>query len=384
MLRRLKMFLLLVPCLFCIAGVAAAEIVPMFSFNPTGVYTGNSENGQVYLVASGMSRPTLGDINSAQTRMVYQNRDNNTLNIYNISLNTTLSIAGVVSSDTQNSVFFNNESKILFVGTDGTLKKMNDDGSNIEVVASPEAPYSNFHAFVPSPDRSKLAVIEEYISGGCTIDCQHQRLVSMNADGTDRIVLESYVGGWNNISWRYDNQALFYYHRHFLNNVETVRYTLFDLSGGLVTTTDFSGGHWDVAQNACIFTKKGNLLSMIYRELFDGRTGSLIADLSATMPNLQTGGIMGGYLSTNGHIYFADDAIGTNFRQFIEPGSLYADLGTLGLWKHDGTSWSKLAPENPEAIAASGSTLYADLGTLGLWKHDGTSWSKLAPENPEI
>ena len=66
------------------------------------------------------------------------------------------------------------------------------------------------------------------------------------------------------------------------------------------------------------------------------------------------------------------------------PADLHADLGPLGLWKHDGTSWSKLAPENPEAIAASGSILYADLGTLGLWKHDGTSWSNLPRRTPKI
>jgi hypothetical protein len=69
--------------------------------------------------------------------------------------------------------------------------------------------------------------------------------------------------------------------------------------------------------------------------------------------------------------------------RIVESSSLYADLGSLGLWKHDGTSWIKLAPENPEAIAASGSILYADLGSFGLWKHNGTAWSKLAPENPE-
>ena len=68
---------------------------------------------------------------------------------------------------------------------------------------------------------------------------------------------------------------------------------------------------------------------------------------------------------------------------YVKSQLLYADFGTLGLWKHDGTSWSKLAPENPENIAVSGYNLYADLGTYGIWKHDGTSWSFLAPENPE-
>ncbi len=70
--------------------------------------------------------------------------------------------------------------------------------------------------------------------------------------------------------------------------------------------------------------------------------------------------------------------------ELVASGStLYADLGTYGIWKHDGTPWSFLAPENPENLVASGSTLYADLGAYGIWKHDGTAWSFLAPENPE-
>ena len=73
-----------------------------------------------------------------------------------------------------------------------------------------------------------------------------------------------------------------------------------------------------------------------------------------------------------------------NPEQIVVSGSnLYADLGSLGIWKYNGTSWSFLAPENPENLVASGSTLYADLGAYGIWKHDGTAWSFLAPENPE-
>ena len=63
--------------------------------------------------------------------------------------------------------------------------------------------------------------------------------------------------------------------------------------------------------------------------------------------------------------------------------TLYADLGAYGIWKHDGTQWSFLAPENPEQIVASGTDLYADLGSYGIWKYSSSSWSKLAPENPE-
>ena len=74
-----------------------------------------------------------------------------------------------------------------------------------------------------------------------------------------------------------------------------------------------------------------------------------------------------------------------NPEQIVASGSdLYADLGASGIWKCNGTSWTFLAPENPEQLAVSGSTLYADLGSYGIWKYGGTSWTFLAPENPEL
>jgi hypothetical protein len=96
-----------------------------------------------------------------------------------------------------------------------------------------------------------------------------------------------------------------------------------------------------------------------------------------------------GQVSHDGTFTVATQTGGANFYMLsvstkaTSSDTLYADLGAYGIWKHDGTSWSFLAPENPEQIVASGSTLYADLGAYGIWKHDGTAWSKLAPEDPE-
>jgi hypothetical protein len=131
---------------------------------------------------------------------------------------------------------------------------------------------------------------------------------------------------------------LLYYHHHFSGSVRgPAQYTLFDLSGGSVTTTDFSGGNWNNEENGCVFTKKGNLLSMFYRELYDGRTGALIANVSSTVPSMTTAGSIMGW-RINGEYYFADDVAGTNFRRFIEPGSIGHDLNNDGkpdlLWRN--------------------------------------------------
>ena len=41
---------------------------------------------------------------------------------------------------------------------------------------------------------------------------------------------------------------------------------------------------------------------------------------------------------------------------------LYVDFGTDGIWKWNGSSWTKITPSNPEAMAAAGSPLYGDFG----------------------
>ena len=75
----------------------------------------------------------------------------------------------------------------------------------------------------------------------------------------------------------------------------------------------------------------------------------------------------------------------SNPEKMVASGStLYASFGALGLWKRDGTAWSRLTtPSDPENMVASGSTLYVDFGASGLWKWDGTAWSQLTSVNPE-
>jgi len=61
---------------------------------------------------------------------------------------------------------------------------------------------------------------------------------------------------------------------------------------------------------------------------------------------------------------------------------IYADYGSSGTWKYNGT-WTKLTPANPEGMAASGSLLYADYGSSGTWMYNGNTWSKLTPADAQ-
>jgi hypothetical protein len=331
MFRRLKMLLLLVPFLFIFAVIAVADpfpilTTPMVTFNPAGIYVTSYQLGVIDPVASSMSAVAIPEINPAQTLMVFN--DDGVIKLYNLSSKSVTSISTVTAlnqSNGGNVAHFTADGKILFVANDYLLKKMDTDGTNIVTVASPTTGY-NFTYLALSPGRNKLVIIEN--AQGCAnyYTCNAERLVVMNADGTSRSVIKSeYVGEWNLLSWRQDSQALLYYHHLFSGGVKgPAKYTLFDLSGGPVVTTDFSGGKWNTEENACFFTKKGNLLSMFNQELYDGRTGNLIANVSSTVPNMMVAGMMG--WTTSGDYYFADNASGTNFRKFVEPGSIGHDF----------------------------------------------------------
>jgi hypothetical protein len=169
-------------------------------------------------------------------------------------------------------------------------------------------------------------------------------------------------------------------------------------TGSIMVTTSWNGVSWTATSNVSWMTitsgasgtgNKTITYSVAANLTNSTRVGTItIERMSFVVTQTASGSILYADLGTLG-LWKHDGTSWTrlapeNPENIAASGSiLYADLGTLGLWKHDGTSWTRLAPENPENIAASGSILYADLGTLGLWKHDGTSWTRLAPENPE-
>jgi hypothetical protein len=355
----------------------------MVTFNPAGIYATNYQSGLIDTVIGSMAKIAIPEINPAQTLMVFN--DNGVIKLYNLSSKIVTSISTVTAlnqSNGGNVAHFTVDGKILFVDSaDNVLKKMDTNGTNIVTVASPTTGYS-FTYLALSPGRNKLAIIEN--AQGCAdfYACNTERLVVMDAAGTNRSIIKSeYVGEWNLLSWRQDSQALLYYHHLFSGGVKgPAKYTLFDLSGGSVVTTDFSGGNWNTEENACFFTKTGNLLSLFNQELYDGRTGNLIANVSSTVPNMMTGTMMG--WATSGDYYFADNTSGANFRRFVEPESLYVDFAAYGLYQYEAGTWTSININHPASMTASGSALYVDFATYGLYKYDAGTWTSININHP--
>ena len=388
--RNRHVFIILLASFFCWGLISAlhavnvdAAIMPMFSSeNNINIYTYNFVTEAIDTVeGSSLYAQMMADINPAQTLMVYTTgADRNlpfSINVYNLSTKITTTIPGV-NTVSKGQTGFNNEGKILFVDSaDGVLKKMDTDGSNIVVVATPLSTYA-FDYFSLSPDRSKIAIIESHRTCGDYYTCNYEKLVLMNSDGTGRTVIKSeYLGEWNFLSWRRDSKGLFYYSHYFVSSTEVPQYTLFDISGASVMTIFFSGPNWTKDENACVFTKNGNLLSIFYQQLYDGKKGNLIADVSSTVPAMGTEGMMG--IGQDGEIYFANRDK-TNFHRFAEENYislLYASFTGSGIWKWNGMAWSRLNSSVATSMVASGTNLYANFTGYGLYKYNGTTWTRI-------
>jgi len=63
---------------------------------------------------------------------------------------------------------------------------------------------------------------------------------------------------------------------------------------------------------------------------------------------------------------------------------LYAANAGDGIWRWNGTAWSQITAENPQAMIASGSVLYGDFGASGIRRWDGVAWSQITASNPLI
>jgi hypothetical protein len=67
---------------------------------------------------------------------------------------------------------------------------------------------------------------------------------------------------------------------------------------------------------------------------------------------------------------------------------LYADFGGTstggrGLYKYDAGVWSRINVNDAQGLTAVGSDLYADMGSLGVYKYNGTSFSRVITWNAE-
>ncbi|MCK9362911.1 MAG: hypothetical protein M0P74_04860 [Syntrophales bacterium] len=301
----------------------AGERIPMMNFADSGMnlylYDPVLQAADTVVLNN---QAGLANMNSAQTMLVYTKFLNEVLNngsayspcIYNTVAKTTACLT--TPTVEEDSAAFDGSGKILFIDkSDGILKKMNPDGTNIVTVAMPASPY-RFTYFSLSPDRQKLMIVEESRSADYYATNQ-SRLILMNADGTSRaVVQEAVLGEWNMLLWKADSSRVFYYYSTFSgsepNVVQTSHYAVFAVPGG--TRTDLSSSALGSAEgNVCGFTKSGNLLSWMNHNLYNGQTGALIATRTDA-PTLMEARVGFGQ---DGEIYFAN-LDGTNFRKFVE------------------------------------------------------------------
>ena len=71
----------------------------------------------------------------------------------------------------------------------------------------------------------------------------------------------------------------------------------------------------------------------------------------------------------------------TDATRIVASGSiLYVDFGATGLYKYDGSAWSRINIGNPiTSMVASGSILYVDFGDVGVYKYEAGAWSQITP-----
>jgi hypothetical protein len=90
------------------------------------------------------------------------------------------------------------------------------------------------------------------------------------------------------------------------------------------------------------------------------------------------------YANFTGHgLYKHDGTTLTRINQTVPASmvasgtTLYANFTGYGLYKHDGTTWTQINQAVPASMVVSGSTLYANFTGYGLYKHDGTTWTRI-------
>lgn len=294
------------------------QMIPMLTLNPT--IGGNGINIYLYDTAQKIMNTVKNNTNDSwepsinidQTMMVYtegkeigESDEPYTINIYDIASKTSTTLN---TANTKYAAYFDKDGKILFlnigINDNRIIKRMDSDGQNITTVATPQSPYTSFSVFWLSPDRQYIVAVEERIG-------DYERLVLMNSDGTGRRVVKGeYLGYWNMLSWKPDSSGFFYYHHVGAYPGGTPKYALINLDG---STIDLSTSDLGKEENMCLFIKSGNLLSLSYRELYNGYTGKLIA--SRPDVPLITEMLFG--FDNTGEIYFAKRD-GTDFRSFAE------------------------------------------------------------------
>ena len=285
----------------------------------SNLYVREPSSGIIVPVKTNLNNATPMSMDTKQKMVVYTEKaaeDTYTIYIYDMLTGTTKQITSATTKE--DSAYFDDDGQILFIDSvTGELKKMNSDGTDIATIASPEAPYS-FEVLWMSPDREKIIVQEgreevDYNTG------HYARLVMMNGDGTGRsIVFPEYLGDWNMLTWKPGSKGFLFYHHDFyvVNGVrekKIPKYVAVDFSTGPVKTVDLSNSALGKEENVLLYTLSGNLLSLTYRELYNGNTGAFIASRN-DVPVFKETMVGSNY---PGLIYFAN-LDGSNFRIFKE------------------------------------------------------------------
>jgi hypothetical protein len=301
----------------------------------------------------------LGSLNTTGTKVVYavsSDRDNATrITVYDIATQTDTIVKTLYHDDSDSSAYFDCNDMIVFDDSDGRIMRMDGEGQNVSVVATPETPFQ-FQMFWMSPDRTKIVAVENERSGSY-VTTNYQRLVLLDSDGSDRrVLLERHLGEWNFVSWRPDSTGLIFYYHTFNGqpwplNVEYPEYMTFDLSQDPVVRTDLSGSDLgSVEENVCFYTRTGDLLSITTGQLYDPCTGSLLVDCSHSTRSVLAGDSIVGTDLTGG-IYFAD-ADGENFREFDECDCRQRGAGFFEGFESGGFSspWKRYTSDAPWTV----------------------------------
>jgi hypothetical protein len=346
----------LIMTLLC-AGDATAQIVPMASINTTcgehsflNLYLNDPDNGVLHTLKDNcLKTHQFASLNSSNTMAVFvewlQDQDHNpvppiNVRVYSLGTKTLTTIRTIEGSGV---AYFDSQDRIVFID-EGILKRMDASGNNVEVLLAPNDSFRYSMLWI-SPGRQKIVAAEsKWLSQNYYTD-YYFRLVIMNADGTDPMVLtEPCRGDWDSLAWRPDLDGFLFYYHEFNglggeDHEAYPKYKAFEFSAGSVQINDLSNSDLGKEGNVLVYTQCGTLLSLTYQELYDAKTGSFLSDASSFFPSLSES-LFSSFEGVG--ISFADPD-GSNFRRFecgvitaaidVKPGSdsNCVNLGSAGV-----------------------------------------------------
>jgi hypothetical protein len=356
-MKSLHLFWITVIMTLLCTGDATAQIVPMASLNTTcgedsvfNLYLNDLDNGVLHILKdSCLKTHQIASLNSSNTMAVFVewlidvNHDPVppiNIQVYSLATKTLTTIRTIEGSG---EAYFDSQDRIVF-RDEGILKRMDASGNNVEVLAAPDDPYFYSMLWI-SPDRQKIVAAESiWLSQNYYVDF-YFRLVIMNADGTDPMVLtDFYQGDWNSLAWMPDLDGFLLYYHEFNglageDHEAYPKYTAFEFSAGSVQVNDLSNSNLGKEENILVYTQCGTLLSLTYQELYAAKTGSFLSDASSFFP-LISECLFGDY---EGPGISLADLDGSNFRRFecdvfvadidVKPGSdcNCINLGSAGV-----------------------------------------------------